>query len=45
MNNKNIYPILIIIFSIILIYGIINIKNNKNIENNIEMFISRKMIR
>ncbi len=40
MDIKNIYPILIIIFSIILIYGIIKIKENKNIENNLEMFIS-----
>ncbi len=40
MNKSNIYPILIILFSIVLIYGIINIKNNKAIENNLEMFIS-----
>ena len=38
MSNKIIYPLLIIIFSILVIYGIINIINNKKLYNNIESF-------
>jgi hypothetical protein len=38
MSNKIIYPILIIIFSVLIIYGIINNKNNYKLNNNVEKF-------
>jgi len=38
MSNKIIYPLLIIIFSILIIYGIINIKNNSKLNNSIESY-------
>lgn len=38
MSNKIIYPILIIIFSVLVIYGIINNKNNYKLNNNVEKF-------
>jgi len=38
MSNKIIYPILIIIFSVLVIYGIINNKNNSKLNNNVEKF-------
>jgi len=40
MSNKIIYPILIIIFSVLIIYGIINNKNNYKLNNNVEKFTS-----
>ena len=38
MSNKIIYPILIIIFSILIIYGIISNKNNSKLNTNFENF-------
>lgn len=40
MSNKIIYPILIIIFSVLIIYGIINNKNNYKLNNNVEKFVN-----
>ena len=40
MSNKFIYPILIIIFSILIIFGILNRRNNQRLNNNIEKFTS-----
>jgi hypothetical protein len=39
MSNKIIYPILIIIFSVLIIYGIINNRNNNKLNTNLESFI------
>jgi hypothetical protein len=39
MSSKIIYPILIIIFSILIIYGIINNKNNSKLNSNFENFL------
>lgn len=44
MSNKIIYPILIIIFSLLIIYGIINTKKNSDLKKNIEKFISSSAI-
>jgi hypothetical protein len=38
MSNKIIYPILIIIFSILIIFAIINNRNNSKLNSNIEKF-------
>lgn len=38
MTNKIIYPVLIIIFIILIIYGIFNLKNNNKFYDNIESF-------
>jgi hypothetical protein len=38
MSNKVIYPILIIIFSVLIIYAIINNRNNSKLNSNIEKF-------
>jgi hypothetical protein len=38
MSNKIIYPILIIIFSVLIIYGIINNRNNSYLNKNFESF-------
>lgn len=40
MSNKIIYPILIIIFSLLIIYGILNRKKNNELNNNIEKFLN-----
>ena len=40
MSNKFIYPILIIIFSVLIIYAILNGRNNQRLNNNIEKFIN-----
>jgi len=42
MSIKLIYPLLIIIFSILIIFSIINNKNNHKLNLNIEKFISSK---
>ena len=38
MSNKVIYPILIIIFSVLVIYAIINNRNNSKLNSNVEKF-------
>ena len=42
MSKKIIYPLLIIIFSILIIFSIINNKNNNKLNLNIEKFINNK---
>ena len=40
MENKIIYPIIIIIFSILIIFAILNRKRNNKLNNNIEKFVN-----
>lgn len=40
MSNKFIYPILIIIFSVLIIFAILNRRNNQRLNNNIEKFMN-----
>lgn len=40
MSNKIIYPILVIIFSILIVYALLNKRKNDKLNNNIEKFLS-----
>lgn len=40
MSNKIIYPVLIIIFSILIVYAILSKRKNDKLNNNIEKFLS-----
>ena len=39
MSNKIIYPILVIIFSILIVYALLNKRKNDKLNNNIERFL------